>query len=43
MAGGYAEDIDDTVAIHFATVRAASQHWSGATQGCLAVALDPRY
>jgi acetoin utilization deacetylase AcuC-like enzyme len=28
MAGGYAADVDDTVAIHFTTVRIALDHWS---------------
>jgi acetoin utilization deacetylase AcuC-like enzyme len=27
MAGGYAADVDDTVAIHFTTVRTALDHW----------------
>lgn len=28
MAGGYAEDIEDTVDIHFRTVREAARHWA---------------
>jgi acetoin utilization deacetylase AcuC-like enzyme len=40
MAGGYAEDINDTVAIHFSTVRAAADHWARCASGCLAVSLD---
>jgi len=43
MAGGYAEDIDDTVAIHFGTVRAAADQWARSAPGCLAVALDPQF
>ena len=40
MAGGYAENIDDTVAIHFSTVRAAADHWTRCAPGCLPVFLD---
>ncbi|MFY8134412.1 MAG: hypothetical protein ACOVKS_05385, partial [Aquimonas sp.] len=37
MAGGYANDVEDIVDIHFATVRAALAH----ARGC-AVAREPR-
>ena len=42
MAGGYAEDIDDTVDIHFRTVREAARHWAAQAPGCPAISLDPQ-
>ncbi|HWS12646.1 MAG TPA: histone deacetylase [Rhodocyclaceae bacterium] len=39
MAGGYAEDIDDTVDIHFGTVSEACRAWARHAPGCLAVSL----
>ena len=42
MAGGYAEDIEDTVDIHFRTVREAARHWAAQAPGCPAISLDPQ-
>ena len=42
MAGGYAEDIDDTVDIHFRTVREAARHWAAQAPGCPTISLDPQ-
>jgi acetoin utilization deacetylase AcuC-like enzyme len=42
MAGGYAEDIDDTVDIHFNTVAEACRAWARQAAGRLAIAPEPR-
>jgi acetoin utilization deacetylase AcuC-like enzyme len=42
MAGGYAEDIDETVDIHFRTVHEAARHWAAQAPGCPAISLDPQ-
>lgn len=42
MAGGYAANVEDTVDIHFATVREAATRWAEHSPGCLAVSLSER-
>jgi acetoin utilization deacetylase AcuC-like enzyme len=40
MAGGYAEPIEHTVDIHFATIAEAFRHWALQVPGCLVLAAD---